>query len=70
MIGGRADLRLEGETIPLAAGVSWTVPGCASQTYVILGPFTAVEAASPPAEVNGPFEGFSKFGGVKKDYGI
>jgi quercetin dioxygenase-like cupin family protein len=43
-------LRLEGKTIPLAAGDSWTVPKGASHTYVILEPFTAVEATSPPAE--------------------
>jgi quercetin dioxygenase-like cupin family protein len=53
VIGGRAELRLEGETIPLAAGDSWTVPKGASHTYVILEPFTAVEATSPPAEVQG-----------------
>ena len=51
VIGGRAELRLEGETIPLAAGDSWTVPRGASHTYVILESFTAVEATSPPAEV-------------------
>lgn len=53
VIGGRAELRLEGETIPLAAGDSWTVPMGASHTYVILEPFTAVEATSPPAEAYG-----------------
>ena len=53
VIGGRAELRLEGETIPLAAGDSWTVPKGASHTCVILEPFTAVEATSPPAEVQG-----------------
>jgi quercetin dioxygenase-like cupin family protein len=53
VIEGRAELRLEGETIPLAAGDSWTVPKGASHTYVILEPFTAVEATSPPAEVQG-----------------
>lgn len=53
VIGGRAELRLEGETIPLATGDSWTVPKGASHTYVILEPFTAVEATSPPAELQG-----------------
>jgi quercetin dioxygenase-like cupin family protein len=53
VIGGRAELRLEGETIPLAAGDSWTVPKGATHTYVILEAFTAVEATSPPAEVQG-----------------
>ncbi|MDQ4126583.1 MAG: cupin domain-containing protein [Actinomycetota bacterium] len=50
VIGGRAELRMEGETIPLTAGDSWTVPKGASHTYVILEHFTAVEATSPPAE--------------------
>ena len=50
VLGGRAELHLEGEVIPLAAGDSWTVPRGASHTYRILEPFTAVEATSPPAE--------------------
>jgi quercetin dioxygenase-like cupin family protein len=53
VIGGRAELRLEGDTISLAVGDSWTVHKGASHTYVILKPFTAVEATSPPAEVQG-----------------
>jgi quercetin dioxygenase-like cupin family protein len=53
VIEGRAELRLGGETIPLAAGDSWTVPKGASHTYVILELFTAVEATSPPAEAQG-----------------
>jgi quercetin dioxygenase-like cupin family protein len=53
VISGRAELRLEGETIPLATGDSWTVPKGARHTYEILEPFTAVEATSPPAEVRG-----------------
>ncbi len=51
VLGGRAELRLDGETVPLAAGDSWTVPKGASHTYVILEAFTAVEATSPPAEL-------------------
>ncbi|QIN80362.1 cupin domain-containing protein [Rubrobacter marinus] len=51
VLSGRAELRLGGETIPLAPGDSWTVPRGASHTYNILEPFTAVEATSPPAEV-------------------
>ena len=50
VLGGRAELRLEGETIPLSVGDSWTVPKGALHTYRILEPFTAVEATSPPAE--------------------
>ena len=49
VLGGRAELRLEGETIPLAPGDSWTVPKGAMHTYNILETFTAVEATSPPA---------------------
>jgi quercetin dioxygenase-like cupin family protein len=52
VIGGRAELHLEGEVIPLRAGDSWTVPKGASHTYAILDTFTAVEATSPPAEVD------------------
>lgn len=50
VISGRAELRLEGEAVPLAPGDSWTVPKGASHTYNILESFTAVEATSPPAE--------------------
>ena len=50
VISGSAELRLEGETVPLGPGDSWTVPKGASHTYNILEPFTAVEATSPPAE--------------------
>ena len=50
VLGGRAELLLEGEKIPLATGDSWTVPKGAMHTYNILEPFTAVEATSPPAE--------------------
>ena len=53
VLSGRAELRLEGETIPLSAGDSWTVPKGALHTYNILEPFTAVEATSPPAEEHG-----------------
>lgn len=50
VLSGRAELRLEGESVTLAAGDSWTVPKGASHTYNILESFTAVEATSPPAE--------------------
>ena len=53
VLRGKAELRLEGEEIPLAAGDSWTVPKGAMHTYNILEPFTAVEATSPPAEEHG-----------------
>lgn len=49
VLAGRAELVVEGETIPLAPGDSWRVPKGAEHTYRILEPFTAVEATSPPA---------------------
>jgi quercetin dioxygenase-like cupin family protein len=51
-IAGRAQLHLEGQTVNLEPGDSWVVPQGAKHTYFILEPFTAVEATSPPAEVN------------------
>ena len=47
VVGGRAELHLEGEVITLSAGDSWTVPKGASHTYEILETFTAVEPTSP-----------------------
>jgi quercetin dioxygenase-like cupin family protein len=53
VIAGRAELRLEGQTVLLEEGDSWVVPKGASHTYKILEPFTAVEATSPPAHAHG-----------------
>jgi quercetin dioxygenase-like cupin family protein len=53
VIAGRAELRLEGQTIRLEAGDSWLVPAPAEHSYRILEPFTAVEATAPPAQVHG-----------------
>ena len=53
VIAGRAELRLEGQTVLLEEGDSWVVPKGASHTYRILEPFTAVEATSPPAHARG-----------------
>ena len=53
VLGGRAELHLEGAVIELATGDSWTVPKGALHTYRILEPFTAVAATSPPAEEHG-----------------
>lgn len=53
VISGRAELRLEGQTVRLEPGDSWVVPQGASHTYTILEAFTAVEATSPPAQVHG-----------------
>ena len=52
VIKGRAELRIEGQTLTLNAGDSWTVPKDATHTYKILETFTAVEATSPPAQVH------------------
>ena len=50
VLGGRAELHLEGTVIELATGDSWTVPTAATHAHRILKPVTAVEATSPPAE--------------------
>ncbi|CAN5788719.1 cupin domain-containing protein [soil metagenome] len=52
VIGGRAELHLEGQMVLLEPGDSWTVPSGARHTYRIREPFTAVEATAPPAEVH------------------
>ncbi|GAB1537588.1 cupin domain-containing protein [Scytonema sp. NUACC21] len=53
VIGGRAELHIEGQMVLLEPGTSWVVPKGASHTYKILESFTAVEATSPPAQVHG-----------------
>jgi len=53
VIAGRAELRLEGQTVLLEAGDSWVVPKGARHAYHVLERFTAVEATSPPAQVHG-----------------
>lgn len=53
VIDGRAELHVEGQTLRLEKGNSWTVPKGAEHSYRILAPFTAVEATAPPAEVHG-----------------
>lgn len=52
VISGKAELDLEGQTVLLEPGDSWTVAKGASHAYKILEPFTAIEATSPPAEVH------------------
>lgn len=52
VIGGRAELELEGQTVRLEPGDSWVVPKGAQHRYKIQEPFTAVEATAPPAQVN------------------
>ena len=48
VLAGRAELHIEGDIVPLAAGDSWTVPRGASHTYRIIETFSAVEATTPP----------------------
>ena len=52
VIAGRAELRIEGQTVLLEPGDSWVVPRNSSHAYKILEPFTAVEATHPPAQVH------------------
>lgn len=51
-ISGLAELHLEGQVVRLEPGDSWLVPPGAEHTYVILEPFTAVEATAPPELVS------------------
>ncbi|OKH39666.1 cupin [[Phormidium ambiguum] IAM M-71] len=53
VIKGRAELHIEGQLVVLEPGSSWVVPKGATHSYKILESFTAVEATSPPAQVNG-----------------
>ena len=53
VIAGRAELQVEGQTVLLEPGDSWTVPKGAEHTYRILEKFTAVEATHPPYQVHG-----------------
>jgi mannose-6-phosphate isomerase-like protein (cupin superfamily) len=53
VISGRAELLIEGQTLRLDPGDSWTVPEGAEHSYRILETFTAVEATSPPAQAHG-----------------
>ncbi|WP_448187434.1 cupin domain-containing protein [Azospirillum sp. sgz301742] len=49
VIGGRAELHIEGQVIQLRPGDSWVVPKGAEHTYRIVERFQAVEATAPPA---------------------
>lgn len=53
VIGGRAELHIEGQMVLLEPGDSWVVPEGSRHTYKILESFTAVEATSPPAQMHG-----------------
>ena len=51
VVSGRAELTIEGETVPLEPGDSWLVPAETEHTYRIVETFTAIECTSPPAIV-------------------
>lgn len=53
VINGRAELDFEVRSVLLAAGDSWVVPKGSRHSFIILEPFTALEATSPPAHVHG-----------------
>ena len=49
VIRGRAELKVDGETVMLEPGDSWAVNRGQVHSYRILEPFTAIEATTPPA---------------------
>lgn len=51
VISGRAELLIAEQKVILEAGDSWLVPAQTEHTYNILEPFTAIEATSPPAQI-------------------
>lgn len=53
VVGGRAELHIEGQVVQLEPGDSWVVNKGQKHTYKILEPFTAVEATHPPARAGG-----------------
>lgn len=53
VLGGRAELEIEGQTIRLAPGDSYLVPRGARHTYRIEESLSVVEATAPPARVDG-----------------
>ncbi|CAN5572275.1 cupin domain-containing protein [soil metagenome] len=53
VLGGKAELHLEGQMVLLEKGDSYVVPKGASHTYKILESFSAVEATHPPAHAHG-----------------
>ena len=53
VIGGAAELELEGQVVRLDPGDSWVVPAGAEHSSRILEEFTALEATSPPAHAHG-----------------
>ncbi len=56
IIGGRAELHIEGQVIQLCSGDSWVVPKGAEHFYRILEHFQAIEATAPPVQIQTPEE--------------
>jgi quercetin dioxygenase-like cupin family protein len=52
VLKGKAELQLEGQTLILNPGDSWSVPKNANHTYRIIETFSAIEATSPPAHAH------------------
>jgi mannose-6-phosphate isomerase-like protein (cupin superfamily) len=50
VIGGRAELTMDGQTITLEPGDSWVIPRGALHSYSVPEAFTAIEVTSPPAQ--------------------
>ena len=48
VVAGKAELTIEGESVPLSPGTSWLVPANAEHTYRIIERFTAIECTAPP----------------------
>ncbi len=57
VLSGRAELRVEGQTVRLEKGDSWVVPKGSRHTYKVLEHFRAIEATHPPAHSHGRDEG-------------
>ena len=53
VIGGRAELTMDGQTISLEPGDSWVVPRDTLHSYSIPESFTAIEVTSPPTQGDG-----------------
>ncbi|MGH2352893.1 MAG: cupin domain-containing protein [Chloroflexota bacterium] len=53
VLTGRAELRIEGQTVLLEPGDSWVVPRGSHHAYRILESFSAIEATSPPGHAHG-----------------
>ena len=54
VLQGRAQLLIEGQVVSLEPGDSWVVPKGAEHTYRILESFSAIEAISPPGQLDAP----------------